>query len=257
MPIVTITSDLGLKDYYLAAIKGSLLSKIPDLTIVDITHNIESHDIVQAAFIFKNAWKNFPEGSIHLLSVKNFYGKKRRFIAFEAEGQFFVGPDNGIFSLVFDEMSNNKHYEISLPDDSGSFPIKDLFTEVVEKLSQDADLQKIGTMIEDMVRRITFQPVITASEIKGSVIHIDSYENVIVNISKTLFEKIGQGRAFELYFKRHDPIIRLNNNYSEVPIGEALCLFNYSGLLEIAINMGKASSLLGLKIEDTVQINFL
>jgi S-adenosyl-L-methionine hydrolase (adenosine-forming) len=99
------------------------------------------------------------------------------------------------------------------------------------------------------------QPVISQNQIRGSVIHIDNYDNVILNITRDLFQKISKNRPFQLYFKRHDPITQLSNYYNDVPIGETLCLFN-SDYLEIAINMGKAAELLGLKIEDTVQINF-
>ena len=107
-----------------------------------------------------------------------------------------------------------------------------------------------------MVQRITFQPVISPNRIRGAVIYIDQYENVISNISRELFERIGKNREFELYFKRHDPILKLSRNYFDVAVGETLCLINSAEYLELAINMGKASSMLGLKLEDTIQIDF-
>jgi S-adenosylmethionine hydrolase len=255
MPVITITSDFGWQDYYLAAIKGHLLCQTPEYPIVDITHNIESHDIVQAAFIFKNAWKNFPEGSIHLISVKNYYGEKKRFLAFEKKGHYFVGPDNGLFSLVFEAWPEEAVY--GLPSDPDQpLPLKEVFALALRHLLSDKTFKKVGPELKDVVRRITFQPVITPHEIRGSVIYVDKYENVFVNISEVLFEQVADGRDFKVFFKRHDPIQKISQHYYEVPVGEPLCRFNSSGYLELAINMGKASSLLGLNVEDAVHISF-
>ncbi|MEL7124287.1 MAG: SAM-dependent chlorinase/fluorinase [Bacteroidota bacterium] len=255
MSVITLTTDLGIKDYYLATLKGFLLRSVNNYPIIDITHNIESHDIVQAAFIFKNAWHAFPESSIHLLSVKNYYGEKRRFIAFEYQKHFFVGPDNGLFSLVFPDWNQIITYELNRMV-TASFPSQELFAHAVKYIHDNNTLTEIGPKVTDTVSRITFQPVLTQSEIKGSVIHIDKYENVIINISKELFYQVGNNRSFSLYFKRHDPITKMASFYHDVPVGETLCLFNSAHLLEIAVNMGKASTLLGLQIEDTIQITF-
>ncbi len=255
MSVITITSDFGLRDYYLASVKGALLSQTLEYPIVDITHNIENHDIVQAAFIFKNAWKNFPAQSIHLISVKNFFGEKKRFLVFEKDEHFFVGPDNGLFSLVFEEWPSGPVFVLESKKEN-SFPLKEVFAKAVGHIIEKKKLEGIGPEGKEVVQRITFQPVITKGEIRGSVIYIDHYENVIVNISQVLFEQMAEGKKFSIFFKRHDPITGICSHYYEVPVGEPLCLFNSSGYLEIAINMGKASTLLGLKVEDSVHINF-
>ncbi|NJN34013.1 MAG: SAM-dependent chlorinase/fluorinase [Saprospiraceae bacterium] len=126
----------------------------------------------------------------------------------------------------------------------------------VRHLVQELPLTDLGAPVEDMVQRITFQPVISPSQIRGAVIYIDHFDNVTVNITRELFERVGRGRQFQLYFRRHDPITKLSTHYNDVPIGETLCLFN-SDYLELSINMGKAAEMLGLKIEDTVQIDFM
>ncbi len=255
MSVITITSDFGLQDYYLASIKGALLCETLQYPLVDITHNIESHDIVQAAFIFKNAWKHFPPESIHLISVKNFFGKKKRFLVFKKNEHYFVGPDNGLFSLVFEEWPDEPVFVLE-PEEESSFPLKAVFAKAVKHIIDKKELAGLGPEGGEVVQRITFQPVITKGEIRGSVIHIDRYENVIVNISQVLFEQMAEGREFSIFFKRHDPITRICRHYHEAPVGEPLCLFNSSGYLEIAINMGKAGSLLGLKVEDSIHIYF-
>jgi len=254
MPIVTLTSDFGWNDYYVALIKGAMLCEHQDLNIIDITHNINNYDIVQGAFILKNAYESFPKSTIHIISVNNFYDKKRRFLAVRYNEHYFLGPDNGIFSLLFDKMPNDI-YKLDFSN-KGTFPLKNVYAKAIGHISKGMPFNEIGLPQKNVVERITFQPVISKAQIRGAVIHIDNYENVIVNISRKLFEQVWNERAYEISFRRNDPIQKIYNNYYDVPIGEILCRFNSADFLEISINMGKASSMLGLKIEDTVQIDF-
>lgn len=254
MPVVTLTSDFGNQDYYLALIKGAILSQNAQLNLVDITHDINNYDIVQAAFILKNCWHAFPEGTIHLLSVNDFNSGKNQLIVIQHHNHFFVGPDNGVFSLIFDEVPAAIFYLDAAS--KGFLSLKDRYASAIGHISNGKPIAEIGSIAQKMEKRITFQPVINTSQIRGSIIHIDNYENAIVNVSQELFEKVGNQRDFELFFKRHNPITKLSKHYSDVAIGERLCLFNSAKYLEIAINMGKASSLLGLKLEDTIQIDF-
>lgn len=255
MQIVTLTTDFGLQDYYVPALKGAMLTRHRSLNLVDVSHNIKNHDIVQAAFILKNAWHTFPVGTIHVVSVNNFSGEQNRFLAFKHDDHYFVGPDNGIFTLIFPN-GLPPQYIAEIPFGGLNFkPVSTVIAEAVGFLASGQPLESLGLEALDTVQRIMLQPVISQNQIRGSVIHIDNYDNVILNITRDLFRKISHNRPFQLYFKRHDPITQLSNYYNDVPIGETLCLFN-SDYLEIAINMGKAAELLGLKIEDTVQINF-
>ena len=209
---------------------------------------------MQAAFICKNTWPAFPKGSIHLLSVNDFYGPKVRFLAIRHREHFFIGPDNGIFSLIFDQ-TPEEAYELSIPEEE-RFPLKTIFSAAVGHIIGEQPFGKIGQAAEGLLHRITFQPVIGPSLIRGSVIHIDNFENVILNITEELFAQVGRNRPFSLLFKRHEPITSLCSSYHDVPVGEPLCLFNSAGLMEIAVNMGRAGSLLGLNLEDSVQIDF-
>lgn len=254
MAIVTLTSDFGTTDYYAAIIKGAILSKDATINIVDITHNIKNYDIVQGAFVLKNAYRHFPKGTIHLLSVNNFYSQQNTFVALRHDGHYFIGPDNGIFSLMFEQLEADI-YELDYPQKS-DFPLKQLYAAAVGHIVSRKPFNEIGFPLSSITRRITLQPVISRNMIRGSIIHVDKYENAIVNISRTLFDRVHRGRRFMLYFKRHEPLTRLSWHYYDVPVGETLCLFNSANYLEIAINMGKASSLLGLRLDDTVQIDF-
>jgi len=255
MPIITLTTDFGTKDYYVGLLKGALLSKDPTLQLVDISHNVAIYDIVQGAFILKNCFAEFPIGTIHIISISNYSIKKPCFLAIRYGGHYFIGPDNGLFSLLFDHKVNQDVYEISYIENN-AFPLKDTFAEAVAHLISDKPFNEIGIPIESIEERITFQPVIGVSEIRGTIIHIDNYENVITNITRVTFDKIGNGRKFALYYKAHNPILRMSKRYSDVAVGELLCFFNSGGCLEIAINQGRAASLHSLKLEDTIQINF-
>lgn len=254
MPIVTLTTDFGWKDPYQALLKGAMLCQNQQLTLIDISHDIASYDIVQAAFLFRMSWRSFPQGTIHVLSVDDFNSGRNAFVAMSHEGHYFIGPDNGLFSLVFDEQPAEV-YRLDF-EDHPYFPIKDVLARAVGHIANELPFSDIGEPVQEIVKRITFQPVTGHSHIRGSVIYIDKYENVVVNINQFLFEKVSGDRDFSLFFKRHDPIIRLSRHYYDVPVGEVLCLFNSAGYLEIAINMGKAAGLLGLQLEDTVQIDF-
>jgi hypothetical protein len=252
MQIATLTTDFGLEDYYVAILKGTMLQLTPGLQIIDITHTVKPYDIVQGAFVLKNSFHNFPEGTIHIVTVNNSPGRLS-FIAFKHLGHYFIGPDNGIFSLMF----NNLPDAYRLDDVPGSaFPLKEIISSATDHLASGKPVFEIGLPAGEIERRIALQPVISTSQIRGSVIYIDHYENVVINIPKELFEKVRNERTFGVFFKRHDPITRLSRHYSEVPVGETLCLFNSAGFLEIAINMGKASSMLGLQMDDVIQVDF-
>lgn len=254
MAIVTLTTDFGNSDYYAALIKGALLGNSPSIQLVDITHNIPAFDIVQGAFVLSNTFRAFPPGSIHLLSVNNYDGNLA-FIAMEREGHYFVGPDNGVFSLVFGKLDGAVY---RLPYDADDpFPMKSICCHAVQHICSGKPMEEIGLPAADVEQRIALQPVIDSSQIRGIVIHIDQYENAITNIKKELFEKVCNGRGFAIRYKRNDPITKVSKIYYEVPVGEPLAFFNSSGFLEIAVNMGRASSLLGLQLDDMVQVDFL
>ncbi|MFM7153588.1 MAG: S-adenosyl-l-methionine hydroxide adenosyltransferase family protein [Bacteroidota bacterium] len=255
MKFVTLTTDFGSRDYYAGALKGAILRKSPDVKLVDITHEIKPYDIVQGAFVVANIWNEFPEGSIHLVGVNCVYQPEFRFVALQHEGHYFVAPDNGLLTILFPgiEQKNLR----SIPADANiHFAVKHVFAAAVHHLIQDLPFDELGSYPPPIIERISLQPVILSDRIRGTVIHIDHFDNVVVNIRRELFDEIVQGRPFSLYFKRNDPITALSGNYCDVAVGEQLCLFNTAGFLEIAINMGRAATLLGLKSDDTVEVVF-
>ncbi|NRA52274.1 MAG: SAM-dependent chlorinase/fluorinase [Phaeodactylibacter sp.] len=255
MAIVTLTTDFGDQGFDLPKLKGALLSSAPTAQLVDLTHRVENYDIVQAAFLLRNAWRSFPKGTIHLISVNDYPSDQPGFLAAAHRGHYFIAPDNGLFSLIFPEDAPNQYHEVPY-ELHELMSLERIYARAVGHLAQGRPIIELGKATTEVEQRITLQPVISPSLIRGSVIFVDSFDNAITNINRALFEQIGGGRSFQLFFKRNDPIARLSKHYHEVEIGEALCLFNSSNLLEVAINMGKASSLLGINVEDTIQIEF-
>jgi S-adenosylmethionine hydrolase len=141
-------------------------------------------------------------------------------------------------------------------EDQSPFAVKHVFPGVAAHLASGGLFDDLGEPGDALYQRINLQPVITPNTIRGTVIHVDYFENAIVNIRSAVFEKVGAGRPFSLYFKRNDPITQLSRSYCDVPVGEPLCMFNSSGYLEIAVNLGRAATLLGLKAEDVVELVF-
>jgi S-adenosyl-L-methionine hydrolase (adenosine-forming) len=255
MSIVTLTTDFGIQDFYAGALKGALLRHSPGLRLVDISHAVKPYNIVQGAFTLQQAWPEFPEGSIHLLGVNCVYDPDFRFVAVRQHGHYFLAPDNGILTLLFDVIRPEDRRLLPVAQ-NGHFPVKDVFARAVAHLSAGSGFETLGEPAGELLHRISLQPVITPGGIRGTVIHIDNFDNAVVNIRREVFERVVDGRAFSLFFRRNDPITKMSSNYCDVPEGEPLCLFNSAGYLEIAVNMGRAATLLGLKAEEVVEIVF-
>jgi len=253
MTLVTLISDFGNKDYYVPALKGNLISCIPDIQIVDVTHEITSHDIIEASFVLKNTFASFPDGTIHICYVKN-HEQDQKLIFTKINNQYFIGPDNGIFSLVFDEISQTPIDYYQLPENV-YMPFREL-GELVRSLSQGKPLLEIGTLCHEIKERIGLAPIVYQDQIRGSIVHIDKYGNLIINVKADLFESTRKGRGFKIYFKRLDPITRISSSFVDVPVGEPVCLINTSGYLVIGVHMGNAADLLSLRKEEIIQIIF-
>ncbi len=257
MPIITLTTDLGDKDIYQAALKGSILSTLPNVSIVDITHSVAAFNVQQASFILKNSYHYFPAQTVHLIGIDTVFNTHTRYLAVRYKGHYFVGADNGMFSLMFDE-EPEEMVELNIMQDLKflHFPLADIFVKAACHLAAGGSLDQIGISINSTEKKMNLQPVLDRNLIRGMVIYIDSFQNVITNVTKNFFNSVQHGRKFILYFKRNETITALSWHYNEVPEGEKLCLFGISDHLEIAINKGNASGLLGLNLGDSVIIDF-
>lgn len=256
MAIITLTSDWGQSDYYVAAVKGAILSALPDATIVDITHNIEPWDIASAAFIIRNCYQNFPEGTIHIIGVETEESSDKPHIALKANGHYFIGTDNDIFSLILgDTPYEAVTIEVIQDSDYFTFTTRDRFVKVAAMIANGLPFNEIGAPYPEIRKCITFQPTIDNNSIHGIVTFVDSYENVVTNITKELFEKIRNGRTFEIRVGKY-LIDKVCRSYTEVAMPDIVALFGSHGFLEIALNHGKTASLLGLSRDSSIDIIF-
>lgn len=256
MPIITLTSDWGLKDHYLGAVKGAILSRLPEALIIDITHTIPSFNSEQAAFILRNAYPNYPKGTVHILAINTEESEKFPHTAIRYNGHYFIGTDNGIFSLLCDKPPD-KVVEIQVPQDTDyfTFSTRDRFVKVAVHLAKGGKIEELGKVKNKILEKILLKPVIDKDVIRGHVMYIDSYENVIINITEPVFSENRKGRKFSIFFRSYE-IKKISRSYQDVPPGEILALFDSNRYLEIAINQGNAAGLLGLDYKDMIRIEF-
>ena len=275
MPIVTLTTDFGEKDHYVGAVKGALYSELETIRIVDVSHTVSPFHLTEAAYIVQNAYKSFPKGTIHIVGIDSELNPENKHIAVYLDGHYFVCANNGIISLLASEINPEKMVEINIHDRvESNFPVLDVFVKVACHIARGGTLEVIGKPIEELKELKGLRPVVNveSNQILGTVIYIDNYGNVISNITKKLFDKIGKGRTFKIA-TRGANFSTIYKNYSdainfELPPekreedGKKLALWNSSNYLELAIyksnpkTVGSASTLFGLEFWDTITINF-
>lgn len=275
MPIVTLTTDFGEKDHYVGAVKGAIYSEMQDLKIVDISHSISPFHITEAAYVIQNAYSSFSKGSIHIIGIDSELNPENRHIAVELDGHYFICANNGIISMLTSEIRPTKIVEINIHDRiESNFPVLDVFVKVACHLARGGTLDVIGKAITEIKELTGIRPVVNpeANQIIGNVIYIDNYGNVISNISKGLFEKVGKGRPYKItartanfttVFKHYSDAINFDvPSEKREEDGKKLALWNSSNYLELAIyksnpkTVGSASTLFGLEYLDTVTVNF-
>jgi|SRR5690554_679751 len=265
MSIVTLTTDLGNYDHYVAKVKGALLSQNPNLNIVDISHQVEPFNLISAAFLLKNSFDSFPKGSVHILSVltssissdaPNSFSPDH--LAFSYKGHYFIGPNNGIFPMIYDERPEDMVFlEIEELDDHQSFSIGNLYCRAAAHLANKGPLNMLGSKATGIFEKSSLHPSYIDSHVQGAVVYIDHFGNLITNIQKDAFNLTKKNRPFtiELGFRGHT-VNEICRWYGEVSKGDLMALFNSDNHLEIAINQGDAHKLLGLKVQDQIRIDF-
>lgn len=258
-PIITLTTDFGLADGYVAAIKGVILSRTPAATIVDLCHAIRPQDILQAAYIIKDTFDSFPAGAIHVVVVDPGVGSERGIIVLAAHGHLFLGPDNGVFSLLIGPGA--QAFLANRPDLhrqplSRTFHGRDIMAPLAAHLAAGHRPEALGSPIALEQLSVLQAPLSSFSavtrQVYGCVIRIDHFGNLITNISQGEVEQLGAGpSALRLTVGPHY-ISSCRESYSQAAPGQPLMLINSSGLIEIAINQGHAASSLAIKIYDSV-----
>jgi len=258
MIIVSLTSDWGTESHYTASLKGLLHKLIPGVSLVDVTHQIPPFNLLDTSFVLRNAFQWFPEGTIHVVCVNTEATHKIPHVALKCQGHYFVGADNGIFSLLFDtDPDELVALETQVTHEQKPSTSREVLARAASDIAKGKKLSEIGKNLSGLNQRLLFKPVVNPSQIIGKVIYVDNFENAYVNIDQATFEGISSGRPFFINLGLYnDGIEKLSATYSDVVEGEKLARFGPTGYLEIAINRGKASSLLGLRLNERVSIEF-
>jgi S-adenosyl-L-methionine hydrolase (adenosine-forming) len=253
-PVVALLTDFGTRDHYVGAVKGAILSVCPEAVIVDVTHEIAPHDVAEGAFALAAAYRAFPRGTTFVAVVDPGVGTARRGLAFEAGGHRFIGPDNGLFTLVLAdhpgvvarEITNASFFHSEV---SATFHARDVFGPVAAHLAGGMPLDRLGPAIEAPVALPV--PAIReagASVWEAEVIHVDRFGNLTTNLTRADLDRIlgsvkgGRGGLVVDVLESKLPIVR---TYGDVPEGEACALLGSSDRLEIAIHRGSAALRLG------------
>ena len=253
MAIVTLTSDFGHRDAYVAILKATLLTLDANITLIDVSHEIDPANIAHGAFLVGSAYANFPKKTVHLVAVDSLGTPDNKFIAIEIDEHYFIGADNGLLSLV-SEFEPDQVVLISQGEKT-SFPAKDIMAARAVKLANGSTLADLGKDYPEMKKFLRRSVKANKQEIVGHVAHIDHFGNLITNISQRDFDILSKGKKYTIGIGK-EYISQLNNSPSEVEAGDCFVLFNHLGLLEIGIKNGRASQLLGLEYDSQVWIKF-
>lgn len=255
MAIVTLLTDSGESDHYVAAIKAKIISVNPGVKIVDISHKIAACDIAHAAFVLKSVFKDFPKGSVHLVGVDSTGNRGDAFIALQLEDHFFVGVDNGLFGLISDKVQQNGVELNTINPVVSTFPEKDILAIASAKLASGVSINDLGKPLGTFKKMIGRFVKATKKQISGNVIRIDNFGNLITNIPKDTFDTLSKGKSYTVQFGG-EKFRRIHSNYHQADQGDCFLIFNSLDLLEIGIYKGNASELLGLSYDSSVNIIF-
>lgn len=255
MAIVTLLTDSGESDHYVAAIKARIISINPGIRIEDVSHKIKPNDIAHAAFVLRAVFRDFPKGTVHLVGVDAAGSKGDLPIALQLEDHFFVGSDNGLFGLISDKTHQNLIALNSINTISTTFPERDIFAPAAVKLASGISLSDLGKPLAVFKKMIDRQVKATKKQITGSVVRVDGFGNLITNIPREAFEILSKEKVYTIQFGG-EKFRRIHTDYHQVDEGECVIVFNSLNMLEIGIYKGNASELLGLAYDSVVTITF-
>ncbi len=248
--VITLTTDFGLQDYYVSAMKAVMLGIAPEVRMVDISHEIPSQDIMAGSWIIRNSAMLFPSGTVHTVVVDPGVGTDRNPVAVKIGDQYFVGPDNGIFSLLTQEndykavrLTNEQYWRV---EKSSTFHGRDIFAPVAAHLSQGVSLEELGDPLDELVTYRWTVPIADNEGIEGMVIHIDKFGNLVTNITGSLLEEVVGDKDVKIYVG-NTILEEIAPTFGAVAEGEPVAYIGSSGVLEIAINKGDAKQMLGVQ----------
>jgi Uncharacterized conserved protein len=252
MPVITLTTEWKSDDIYYGIIKGKLSSKCPGTIVIDNAGNIPAFNISLASFIIRNTYNNYPKGSVHIICVHSEAHKDQDHLIVRARDHFFIGTDNGIFNLIL----NSDPEEVIKIDHQGSSDELEIFAKAAADLMAGKKPSDLGKSVKTLSERVPLRATIDKDVIIGSIIFIDSFGNTISNITREVFYRVFENKAYKIFIQSNKNYTdQISMKYSDVPVGEMLARFNQLDLLEIAINGADVSELLSLSVGSVVRID--
>lgn len=255
MAFVTLLTDAGESDHYIAAIKARILSANPSLRIIDISHAIRPFDIGHAAYVLRAVFRDFPTGTVHLVGIDATGSRGEPPIAIKLEGHFFVGADNGLFSLLSEHPPEKVWALADGSTPPTTFTEKEILAPAAAKLATGVDPDTVGKAITDYKRLTDRQVKATRRQITGHIIRVDHFGNLVTNIPRQTFDILSKDKTFTIQFGG-EKFRRIHASYNQADQGECFMVFNSLGFLEIGIYKGNAAELLGLDYASVVNIIF-
>ncbi len=248
IPVLTLSTDIGTKDYLTGAIKGQLLSVVPGITIADISHELSAQNYFHAAYICQHAFKHFPAGTLHIIIVNLFETPPQHLLLAKHQDQYIICPDNGILTMITGTQPKDMvAIEVAHKAHFGLLTCTASIAGVIAKLHAGEPFSKLGKPVINILEKYPLRPTAGADWLDCQIIFIDHFENVIVNLTKEEFEEQRKGRKFKIELKNNEIIESLSENYASVAPGDVLAWFNSAGYLEIAVNKGNVAALFGLE----------
>jgi S-adenosyl-L-methionine hydrolase (adenosine-forming) len=252
MPVITLTTEWKSDDIYYGIIKGKLSSMCPGVIIIDNAGNIPAFNISHASFIIRNTFNNYPKGSIHIICVHSEAHTNQDHLIVRARDHFFIGTDNGIFNLIL----NSDPDEVIRLDTDGTSDELEVFAKAASDLIAGKKPSDIGKSVKTLSERVPLRATIDKDVIIGSIIFIDSYGNAISNITREVFYRVFENKAYRILIQSNKNYAdQISLRYSDVPVGEMLARFNQLDLLEISINGADVSELLSLSIGSVLRVD--
>ena len=248
MALITLTSDIGRQDFLTGAVKGQLLQINNQFNIIDISHELSPFNYPQAAYVCRNAIKNFSAKTFHIVMVNLFDKKPDHLLLIEHNGQYIGCADNGLITMILEETPQKiTALPLSKSEQKNTLYCAKVFAKAYQDILNGKSFEEIGDTQVSIEVKNPLRPLLGEKFIEGQIIFIDNFENVIINITKEEFEEQRRGRRFEIVFKRDEIIDKISESYADVNESEKLALFNSANYLEIAINKGNAAGLFGLE----------
>jgi S-adenosylmethionine hydrolase len=252
MPVITLTTEWRSDDIYYGIIKGKLVSMCPEATIIDNAGDIPAFNLSHASFIIRNTYRNYPEGTVHIICVHSEANENQNYLVVKANGHYFIGTDNGIFNLIL----NADPDEIIKIDHDRAADELHIFAKAAADIVSGKRSGELGKNVKSLKERLPLRATIEKDVIIGSIIFIDSYGNAISNITREVFYRVFEKKPYRILIQSNKNYTdTISDKYSDVSVGELLSRFNQLDLLEISINGANVSELLSLSVGSVVRID--